>query len=54
MGVEKMKFHDLPRDIKKWSGYRSLKLKSVKMTSHEKDPLSTKSPLNSYNFVKDK
>lgn len=24
------------------------------MTSHENDPLSTKSPLNSYNFVKER
>lgn len=46
--------NDSPRDIKKWSGYKSLKLKSVKMTSHENDPLSTKSPLNSCGFVKEK
>lgn len=44
----------LPRDMKKCSGYKSLKLKSVNMTSHENEPLSTKSPLNSYGFVKER
>ena len=34
-----------PRDIKKWFGYKSLKLKRTKMHSTEKLPRSTKSPL---------
>lgn len=38
--------------MKKWSGYRSLKLNNVKIHSTENDPLSTKSPLNSWVIVK--
>lgn len=37
----------LPRDMKKCSGYKSLNPNNVKIHSTEKDPRSTKSPLNS-------
>jgi hypothetical protein len=37
----------LPRDMKKCSGYRSLKPNRMKIHSTENDPRSTKSPLNS-------
>lgn len=43
----------LPLAIKKWLGYNSLKLNNVNIHSTEKDPRSTKSPLNNWSTVKD-
>ena len=40
--------YTLPLAIKKWSGYNNFNENSVKMHSTEKDPRSTKSPLNNY------
>jgi hypothetical protein len=40
--------------MKKWFGYSSLRLSNRKMHSTEKDPRSTKSPLNNYSQVKEK
>lgn len=38
--------------MKKWFGYNNLKPNKVNMHSTEKEPLSTKSPLNNYATVK--
>ena len=42
----------LPLDMKKCWGYNNLNPNNVKIHSTEKDPLSTKSPLNNWINIK--